>query len=134
MAQDPTLALRRKIVSRLKADADVIALVAEEQIYGERVAAEKSWPFIRYGVSDTTPRKGQCWDGAAVDVAIHCFSKNPFTDQAAGINAAIAASLDNATIDLGGQRAHLRWTGSTVLPDPDEADAWHGIARFEAIA
>lgn len=134
MAQDPTLALRQKITARLKADPDVLALVAEPQIYGERVKADKAWPFIRYGVSDTLPLKGQCWDGATVDVAIHCFSKAQFTDEAANINAAIAASLDNATLELGGRRAHIRWTGSTILPDPAEADAWHGIARFEAIS
>lgn len=132
MAQDPTLGLRKKIIVQLKATEALLELVPEASIYGERTPADKQWPFIRYGVSDTRPRKGQCWDGADVDIAIHCFSKSPFTDEAGSINAAIAAALDGATIDLGGARAHIAWKGSTVLPDPAEADAWHGISRFSA--
>lgn len=133
MAQDSSLLLRQAIVAHLKADAGLLALVAADDVHGERSGANPNFPFTRYGVADVLPEKAQCWDGMRVAFPIHSFSKSPFTDEVHGINAALAAALDGTvlTLDDGG-KAHVRWTGSTILPDPTESDVFHGIARFEA--
>lgn len=133
MARDHSLLLRRAIVTRLRADADLTALVPDERVYGERSPAALTWPFTRYGTSEAVPEKAQCWDGARVTFPIHSFSKSDFTDEVAEINAAVAASLDNETIELSpSSKAYVRWVGSMIIPDAAESGAYHGIARFEA--
>lgn len=133
MAQDSSLLLRQAIVTRLKADAGLLTIVPVADVHGERSGANPNFPFTRYGVAEVLPEKAQCWDGARVAFPIHAFSKSPFTDEVHGINAAVAASLDGAVLDLDGEaKAHVHWTGSTILPDPTEADVFHGISRFEA--
>jgi hypothetical protein len=133
MANDPSLALRQQIVARLKASPAVTDLVVPSRIHGERSPANPIFPFIRYGQADVRPRRASCWDGAEVDLPLHAFSQSPSTDQVANINAQVAAALDGAVLDLGGDlKAHLAWTGSQIIPDAEEATVWHGIQRFTA--
>lgn len=122
----PILGLRRAIVSHLRADATVTALVPAARLYGERVPAEPDWPFMRYGQSDAGP-------GFEIVAPIHVFSKAEFPDEAAEIGEAIGASLENRTLTLGdGRRAHLRWLSGQIIPDAAEASAWHAIVRIGA--
>lgn len=133
MARDSSLQLRRAIVAHLKADPGLLAIVPQAQQHGERSPAKPTFPFTRYGVAETLPARAQCWDGVRVTFPIHAFSKTRFTDEVHGINAAIAAALDGAVLALGdGGRAHVRWLNSRILPDPREADVFHGIVSFEA--
>lgn len=123
MATNRTLPLREAIVTALKADSGLTSIVAPAQVNGERAEANPIFPFTRYGVSEARPR--------STDVPIHAFSKAEFTDEVAGINAAIVAALDGRTLALGdGERAYLTWTGSTIMPDSAEAGVYHGINRF----
>lgn len=132
MALDLSLPLRQAIVTALRADTGLTAIT--ERIYGERVLADPTFPFVRYGVSDTVPQRGACWDGSRINVPIHSFSKADFTDEVAQMNAAVALALDGKVLALDGGKAHLRWTGSRIIPDASEASAWHGIVSFEAVA
>lgn len=135
MARDTSLPLRQAVIETLRADDDLVALVPEERNYGMRTPASSDWPFTRYGSSDALPFRAQCTDGAAISFTIHSFSKQQFEDEAATINAAVSAALDGATLALGGDfeaTAHIKWTGSQIIPDAAEAAAWHGINRFEA--
>lgn len=135
MAKDTTLPLRQAIVTRLKADEALTLLIDGDSIYGMRTPASLTWPFIRYGTPNTLPTRATCWDGAVIRVPIHAFSKAEYEDEAAGIIAAVAKSLDGAVmaLDAGfGATAHLKWRGTQVLPDAAEAGAWHAFADFEA--
>lgn len=135
MARDLSLALRQAVIQTLRSDADLTALVPATRNYGMRSPATLAWPFTRYGSPDALPFKGQCLDGATVAFAIHSFSKQEFEDECANINAAVASSLDELTVALdaaGGAKAHIAWRGSQIIPDAAEADAWHGVNRFEA--
>lgn len=134
MAQDSSLLLRQATVSHLKADGPLLAIVGTaDNVHGERSGAAPAFPFTRYGVAETLPARAQCWDGVRVAFPIHSFSKQPFTDEAHGMNAAVAQALDGAVLALDdGGKAHIAWLGSTVLPDPVESDVFHGISRFEA--
>lgn len=100
-----------------------------------RSPAKVSWPFTRYGSPSSIPFLAQCIDGSTIKFTIHAFSKTQFEDEVAAINAALSAALDSAVLDIGnGRKARIRWIASQILPDAAEADAYHGVNSFEAIA
>lgn len=135
MARDLSLQLREAIITRLRADAQLIALVPPARIYGMRQPATTLWPFTRYGSTDTKPALAQCWDGQVVNLTLHAFSKAQYEDEVAQISSAIAEALGGAVLtleDAEASKAHLRWRQSQIVPDAAEASAWHGIVRLEA--
>lgn len=128
-----SLSLRQAIITRLRGDADLIAIGTPPLSEGDRIyeqsPANLTWPFIRYGAPGETPLR----KGSEVSFSIHTFSKTQFTDETAALNAAAQTSLEDAVIDLGGGRkAYVTWGGSQILPDPAEASAHHGVNSFNA--
>jgi hypothetical protein len=125
------LPLRQKAIIRLRGDADLIALgspAIADRIY-EVPPATITWPFLRYGGPDETPVRR----GTQVRFTIHSFSKAQYSDECAELNAGIVANLEDGVIDLGGAwKAYVSWIGSQILPDPEEASAWHGVNSFTA--
>lgn len=129
MARDFNLPLRKAIVSHLRADAGVIAQVPAARVYGMRQPPTTSWPFTRYGQPDSRS------SGLGEDIAVtlHSFSKAAYEDECAEILSALVESLDGAVLTLeGGEQARVHWRGSQIIPDAAEANAWHGLARFDA--
>lgn len=135
MALDPSLPLREAIVTLLRADAPLVALVPTARVYGEQPSDDlPERPFVRFGEDDTLPNRTSCWDGASTDFPVHSFSKAKYTDEVRQMNAAIGTALDGKVIELdGGLKARLRWLGSQVMRDGADPRAWHGINRFQAI-
>jgi hypothetical protein len=140
MARDSSLALRKAIITHLRADADVTALVPAERIYPPKTPADPVWPFIRYGVPTKLPERASCMDGSRILLTVHAFSQEPSEDEAVQIGAALAASLDGEdgkglVLDLSGNysaRATITYTGGQTLQDPEVAGAWHEVVNFEA--
>lgn len=129
----PALDLREAIVTILKADAPVVALVTAAKVFGEHPGALPERPFVRYGEDDTVPTRVMCWEGATVDFPVHAFSAQKYTDEIKRINAAIVTALDGQVIELdGGVKAHIEWLGSPLLRDGADPNAWHGFNRFRA--
>ncbi len=124
MAVAPILALRRAIVTHLRADSAVIATAVGTRTYGERAPESLTWPFVRYGVSEAD-------QGFDITAPLHVFSKDPFTDDVDAIAEAIAESLDGKVLSLGdGRKAYLTWAGTRVQAStPDE---WHAIVSVRA--
>jgi hypothetical protein len=128
-----SLYLRRAVITHLRADASLIALVPAARLYGMKAPATPTWPFTRYGSPDETPRPVSCWDGSDVAFVIHSFSKAEFEDECAGINEAIETALNGAVLTMAGNvKARPIWLGSQIIPDGGEIGAWHGINRFGA--
>ncbi len=132
MANDPSLALREAVVTKLRTVSALTTIT--ERIYGEQPSDTlPERPFTRYGVDLITPIASACGDGADVEFPIHSFSTAKYTDQVRQMNAAVATGLDGLVLTLeGGMRATLVWLGSTVNRDAGDPTAWHGIARFRA--
>jgi hypothetical protein len=125
MSVAPILGLRRAIVTHLRADTAVTSTAVGSRIYGEKVPAQPTWPFVRYGVSDAQP-------GFDISVPIHIFSKDDFTDDVNGIAERIGNSLDDKVLTLGdGRRAFPVWAGVRLAGDADEASAWHSTVLFD---
>jgi hypothetical protein len=116
----------------LRANPDLILLgdpALADRIYGRRQPAILTWPFIRVRVADEAPLR----KGTDVRLTVHSFSKAQFDDECELINGAIQTALEDAVLDLSpSAKAYVTWSGSQVLPDPAEADAWHGVNRFTA--
>lgn len=135
MAKDTSLPLRQAIVTILRADAALTALVPAGQNCGMRPPTNPAFPYTRYGAPDSLPLRAQCLDGATVGVTVHSFSDADYEDECANINAALAAALDGKTVELDTDfpaKAHIVWVGSQIMADAADASLWHGVNRFEA--
>lgn len=137
MANDSTQAVRRAAMTRLRAVADVTAIVGD-QVFGQ-VAAAPAWPFIKTGAPSLVPRRASCLDGAEVTLAIHGFARErkvgkkaieTAEDHASRLGAAIAKGLDGYSAEIPGGYARFQWTGSQLLVDGGEADAFHTVQNF----
>lgn len=141
MATDSTLPVRRAILTALKADAPLVAIVPKAQIYPQAPPATPVWPFVKYGAPSGIPIKASCVDGQEIIFALHGFAKPRLNgsgqvvetaeDHAARIGAATAKALDGKALVLdSGHKARVRWTGSQLLQDGAESDAFHTIQNF----
>lgn len=131
MANDLTIAARRAVVAYLRADGALTALVAASSIYGEQPTAKPAWPFVRYDPVSVVPDRAVGLDGSKILCNISAFAFGPGADAAAAIGAQVA-KLEEAEIDTeAGDRLNVYWTGSQLLRDTAEADAWQSVQSFE---
>lgn len=142
MARDNTLAVRKGILTLLKADAAVTAIVPAAQVYTQ-VATNPVWPFIRYGTPSVLPIRASCLDGMEMLVAVHGFAgprwQDPATkkrmietaeDHASRLGSVIARALDGKRFDLTNGYARIEWRGGQLLIDGAEADAFHTVQNL----
>lgn len=140
MTLDPSLFVRGKIITALKADSDLTAIVPAARIYPSKSPTSPTWPFIRVPMLIGTPTPMDGGGGSAQSGVIHCFTKAgdgvPDAEaQAATINRHIARIVSEISVPLDDGEAlevHVRQT--QVIPDSAEADAFHGLVQVEALA
>jgi GNAT superfamily N-acetyltransferase len=139
VAIDSTLPVRRAALAALKGNADLLGLVPAANMYPQSPREKPQWPFVKCGTPSLIPLTGTCLDGCEVTFSVHAFSKGRWNgnqlietaeDHAARIGAAIAAALDRRRLTLDAGQARARWTGSQLLQDGDEADAYHSVQNF----
>lgn len=140
MANDLTLPIRRASLAELKGNAGLGTVVPPEQGYPQTVPPTPIWPFYKMGAPTGLPLRAGCVDGNTGIFAVHGFAKmrtvdgavvETAEDHAARIGAFIASALDRKALDLdGGQKVRIRWTGSQLMQDGDEADAYHTVQNF----
>lgn len=139
MANDLTLPIRRANLAALKAFQLLTDLVPATSIYPP-VPPSPVWPFVKHGVISGVPIRANCVDGFVGIFAIHGFAMarieggavvETAEDHAARIGAFIASALDRRRLPLdGGLWAKVRWTGSQLMQDGDEAGAFHSVQNF----
>jgi hypothetical protein len=140
MAIDSTLPVRRAILTHIGSVAAVTAIVPKSRHYPMVVPANVTWPFVRYGSPTPVPLRASCLDGTEIVVAVHGFAKARMNasgamietaeDHAGRLGAALAAALDGIRLDLPRGHAKVRWTGSQLLVDGAEADAFHCVVNL----
>lgn len=131
MANELSIATRRAVITYLRAWGALTALVPSASIYGEQPATEPSWPFVRYDLGASVPDRATGLDGCKLSVSISAFAQGPGADAAAAIGS-IIATLEEAEINTeAGDRLNIFWTGSQLLRDTEEADAWHSLSTFD---
>lgn len=138
MAVDSTIAVRRAILPLLKNDTRTKSIVPAARWYA-MTAQDPVWPFGIYGSSTPVPLRASCMDGAEITTSVHGFAKaresggqvvETAEDHCGRLSAAIAAVLDGRRLDLPNGHALVRWTGSQLLVDRDEADAFHCVVNL----
>ena len=140
MAIDSTLPVRKAILTALKNDAAVIELLPAANIYPQRGPTNPDWPFGRYeNYGQATPIVATCLDGQEINVRFHVFAKprevagltvETAEDHTCRIMARVSAALDRRRFKIDRGHFYISWTGSYLLPDGDEADAFHGICSM----
>lgn len=141
MATEGSLPIRRAILTALKADGAVTALVPAASIHPQSPVGEPTWPFIKSGSPSAIPIEGACVDGDEFIIAIHSFAKPRYSgsnamvetaeDHADRIGTAVLRALHRNRLQLeSGAFAKVRRTGFQLLRDGAEADAYHHVANF----
>jgi hypothetical protein len=133
--------VRRAILTRLKADTPLIALVPAARILPQGAGGDKAWPFIRLGATVTQQLKAACVAGGMVALDIHAFARakesggqavDTAEDHAADIGAEIERVLaDNVLTLEGGEKAHISLSDISLMPD-EEPESFHWFAQINA--
>ena len=133
MANDLTVPVRRAVVDALGEIADVASAVGT-RIYGPAVVAEPTWPFLRVEVS-SIPKRASGLDGSTCDITVHTFAKGDDEAACGAIASAAVSGLERRTLPLTADTAarvySIQWISTQIIPDGDEADAWHEITRLQ---
>lgn len=128
MTISPTVYARQTILAALKADASVTARIPAARLYPAKTPNAPVKPFGRYGTATAEPERYSGMRGGDVSGAYHVFAgvSDAIPDPEAWVGDtvdAISEAIDG-TEDCYAVR-------SQVLPDPEEADLWHGVVFFE---
>jgi hypothetical protein len=109
---DSSLPLQKALVARLKADADVNALVAG-RVY-DSVPTPVTKPYVSLGPFQVLPEQAECSEGVQVFIQLDGWTAGPDTVQSKRLGAAIAKSLQWANMPLDeGQRLVIMTVEST---------------------
>ncbi|QEH79945.1 DUF3168 domain-containing protein [Sphingomonas sp. C8-2] len=137
---DPILPVRGKLIAALKADAPLAAIVGA-RIYPAKVPADVAWPFMRLDGASSIPFRGDGGSGGEVTGLIHNFVKASGTildpeAMCATINSHVVRIIEamDAVALTGDTEIGVFARLSQIVPDPAEADAFHGFVRYEALA
>lgn len=130
------------IVTALKADAALIALIPAARIYPEITPGPLTWPFIRLGsFTDTPVRHDVAGAGANVLGSVHVFAKASAAHADPSmfcktVNRHVARILDGMDSEpIGGEPAlSVHVTQAQEMADGAESGARHGFVLFEALA
>lgn len=124
---DPSLELQAAIVSKLKNDAGVQAVVGQ-RIYDE-VPSNPTFPYISLGDPQVLPDDADCIDGTEIFWQIDGWARDPTFPMPKKIAKAITAALHNQDITVSGYTVVVCELNTTnYLRDPD------GITRHCAVS
>lgn len=124
---DPSLELQSAIISKLKADTGVQAVVGN-RVY-DKVPNNPTFPYISLGDNQVIPDKAECIDGTEVFWQIDGWERDPQFPMAKQISKAVVAALDDQPLTVTGYSAIVvEFNTINYLRDPD------GITRHAAIS
>jgi hypothetical protein len=127
---DASLALQCAIVTLLKADGPMTALVGP-RIF-DNVPASADFPYVTVGEDQVLPDLAQNYDGNDVITTLHGWSRAIGFPEVKQIGAAINAALNAATFSLSGFRVvEFVQENTHYLRDPD-GETRHGVFVYRA--
>jgi hypothetical protein len=128
---DPDRALQAAVLTRLRADVSLTALLAG-RIYDEPPASPV-YPYVTIGRSETRPWGGVDGEGVEHALTLTCVSRFGGAEEAKAVTAALRASLHGADFALTDHRlVNLR----AAFADVFRASDWrstYGILRVRAV-
>jgi Protein of unknown function (DUF3168) len=124
---DPSLELQAAIVSKLKNDSGVQAVVGQ-RIYDE-VPSNPTFPYISIGDNQVLPDKADCIDGTEIFWQLDGWARDPTFPMTKSISKAVVAALDDAVLTVSGYDSIVVEINTiNYLHDPD------GITRHVALS
>ena len=131
MSLDPERALQAAVLSRLRADAALSALVAG-RIYDEPPASP-SYPYLAIGRAESRPWGGVDGEGAEHALTLTCVSRFGGAEEAKAVIAAARAALHGADFALTDHRlVNLRASFADVFRASDWRSTY-GVLRLRAV-
>jgi Protein of unknown function (DUF3168) len=130
---EPSLELQGAMVTALKADAALDALIVD-RIY-DRVPPAPTFPYITVGDDQVISAHADCLEGSTqIFATLHAWSRKPGMVETKRISGAIVTALNAAALPLnGGYRLVLLEHDSTqFLIDPDGLTS-HAVIVFHAL-
>jgi len=126
---DPSAALQKALVARLKAQVPLVG----SRVY-DQTPMTVTFPYIQIGHTQAVNDDATCIDGATCYVTLHVWSRAVGSVEARKISDQIAAALQDWMPDLsadGFAFADGRLNSAQTTGDPDGITT-HGILTFEA--
>lgn len=126
---DPSAALQKAIVARLKAAATTVG----SRIY-DIVPPGATFPYISVGEGQSVGRYADCYDASETFLDLHIWSREPNFGEAKTILAQVRLSLHDAPLTLDGHTLELiEFRDARSLRDPDGLTS-HVAATFRALS
>ncbi len=132
MTLDPERALQKALITHLRADAGLAALLTHPSAIHDEPPQEVGWPHLVIGRCESRPVPA---DGAATEHILTLTVRSRFggTEEAKAVNAAVRAALSEPDLTLeSGRIVSLRVTYQYVFQAAD----WNttlGVSRVRAI-
>lgn len=124
----PELELQGAIVARLKADADVTALIST-RVY-DPVPAVPVFPYVSFGPREANQDDADCITGFEITFQIDAWSRASGTVEAQKIVDAVRVSLHDYDFTLSvNAAANFQHSFSRIFRDPDGLTS-HGAMTF----
>lgn len=127
------LDLQRAIVTKLKADTDLQALLANPIRLFQDVPKDPTFPYMTLGPSQRLPDLAECIDGAEIFPEFHVYTRAPGYELVKRIGATLIDILHDATLSLGEHRCLLiHLSNELYFVEPDNLTK-HGVITFRAL-
>lgn len=131
--------LRAAVLTHLKGDAAVTAIIPAARLYPSTTPANVSWPFGRFDGPQSIPLDGGCYAGSTISFFYHGFAKGTANvetaeDEAMRIAAAFEHSLHNRRLEITSPAttARISVLSARIIMDGAEQSAWHAIVSCSA--
>lgn len=137
MLTDPGLDLQLAVVTALKADPALAALVANRIYDSVPRAADGSpqvpFPYVSFGSTQMSPETGEATDAAETVITLDAWSRAVGFPEVKRIAKVVIAALHDSTLTLAnGQLQSLLLQSSRILRDPDGLTS-HAVVTFSAL-
>lgn len=128
-----SLDLQRAIVTKLKASADLQALINNPIRLFVHVPPGPTFPYVTIGPMQRLPDLADCIDGAEIFADLHIFSRDGGYTEVKQIGAVLIEELHHASLSLGENRCVLiELSDERYFIDPDN-NTKHGVVTFRAL-
>lgn len=132
--RDLRLPLREALITHLRQDVALTALVPATNIHGERVPANQAKPYIALSRMDVEAFQAQCVDGGRIPIRLHTFADGEDSSTVTKISAALSSSLDDAQLALDeGWCLDISFVRTVSVASGSETTAWHDESTFTAL-
>lgn len=141
MAGDLIRDVRRAVLTQMKADDALKALVPADRMYPSTTPATPTFPFTRLDGFNSLPLDGACYAGGTITLLAHGFAKDrkrgsvveDYAEDVAGkIGSAMKLALHRKRVTIGDATARLNVRSVRLIRDGDDDDAYHTILSVEA--